>query len=62
MVGGPVTSVDTVGVDPVVGGLVRILKGAGVGGSVLHTSVYSHAPLINDPTPKFMLQHTTTEL
>jgi hypothetical protein len=39
MVGGPVTSVDTVGVDPVVGGLVRMKKGEGVGGMVLQISV-----------------------
>lgn len=38
MVGGPVTSVETVGVDPVVGGLVRRVNGAGVGGTVLQMS------------------------
>lgn len=62
MVGGPVTSVDTVGVDPVVGGLVRIVKGAGVGGMVLQISVYSQLPFKKDPPPKFWLQHMTTEL
>ena len=62
MVGGPVTSVDTVGVDPVVGGLVRMVNGAGVGGMVLQMSVYSQLPFKKDPPPKFWLQHLTTEL
>jgi len=62
MVGGPVTSVETVGVDPVVGGLVMISKGEGVGGLVLHISVYSQLPLKNDPAPKFWLQQLLSEL
>jgi len=39
MVGGPVTSVETVGVDPLVGGVVSMVKGDGVGGMVLQISV-----------------------
>ena len=62
MVGGPVTSVETVGVDPVVGGFVMTRKGEGVGGSVLHMSVYSQLPLRSDPAPKFWLQHLLREL
>ena len=54
------TSVETVGVDPDVGGFVT--KGAGVGGMVLQTSVYSQLPFKKDPLPKLALQHPMTEL
>ena len=57
-VGGPVTSVETVGVDPDVGGLVT--KGAELGGSVLHTSVYSQSPVMSDILPKLALQHAVS--
>lgn len=62
IVGGPVTSVETVGVDPEVGGLVSMLNGEGVGGVVLHMSTKSQLPFMNDPLPKLWLQHMTTEL
>jgi len=62
MVGGPVTSVETVGVLPVVGGLVIMMFGEGEGGRVLQISVYWQLPFIIEPLPKFMLQHVMTEL
>jgi len=58
IVGGPVTSVETVGVLPDVGGFVSIgSMGAGLGGSVLQMSMYSHDPFKNDPIPKLSEQH-----
>ena len=56
------TSVDTVGVLPVVGGLVIMVTGEGEGGRVLQISMYTQLPFIIEPLPKFMLQQTTTEL
>ena len=58
IVGGPVTSVETVGVLPDVGGFVSMgSMGAGLGGSVLQISMYSQVPSKNDPIPKLSEQH-----
>lgn len=56
------TSVETVGVLPVVGGLVLMMNGLGVGGRVVQMSVNTQLPFIIEPLPKFMLQHVITEL
>jgi hypothetical protein len=56
MVGGPVVSFDTVGVEPKV--LMKV--GAGLGGSVLQISTLPQLPAKKDPVPKLALQHAWT--